>query len=149
MKGMSCDADGATVSFCRSAENLTVRQRRVLRVYGDRAPDRLWATGDGGHNLRVGQLNLVGFHMDGAAIAQPRCCGERTSFTGEITPAIDENRAAISVREWREVGQRRVIAVVCIEDCAIGKTHGLRPRQTDRAARENAPTSHVERTTSY
>ena len=34
MKGLTVNLDGAAVSFRRGAENLSVRERRVLLVFG-------------------------------------------------------------------------------------------------------------------
>src|SRR5206468_605818 len=130
----------------RGAEQLTVRQRRVLRIHGDRAPNRLWATGDRGRDLRVRQPNLVGFNMDRAAVPKRRLRRDRALLTGEQVSAIDKNGAAISVSGWCA---RKVQDVVCIEVCTVSKTHGLRPRYVDLAAREDALTPHVEPTPVY
>jgi hypothetical protein len=43
---LTVDSDGAAVSLRRGAENLTVVQRRFIRVYGDTTPNCLGATGD-------------------------------------------------------------------------------------------------------
>jgi len=64
------DVDGAALSLRRGAENLTVLQRQVLGLHGDTAPDELWVTGGRSRELSVRQPNLVGFHLDGAAVSE-------------------------------------------------------------------------------
>jgi hypothetical protein len=114
--------------------------------YGDTASDRLGATGDRGCELRVRDPDLVGFHLNGAAVPKRRLRRDRAVLTGEQMSAIDLYGATIRVRGWRDDRQRRVKDVVRIQDCAISETHGLRPRQANCAAREDAPAPHVERT---
>src|SRR5262249_46779081 len=104
----------------------SVRQRRVLRTHGDMASDRLWSTGDRGIELTVRQLNLVGFHLDGAAVPKCRLRRDGALLTGEVSSAVDKNGTTISVRDVQDT--------VCVEDSAVGEAHGLRPREADRAA---------------
>ena len=145
MKFVSRDADGATVPLRRGAENLTVLQRHVLCIHGDMASDRLGATGDRGVELTVRQPNLEGFHLDGAAVPERRLRRDRALLTGEPGSAIDKNGATISA--WTDVDQL-VQGIVCGEEGA-GKTHGLCPRQADRAAVAGAPIIHVKCTPPY
>ena len=136
MKDFTVDGDCAAVPLRRGAENLTVRQRRVLRIQGDRAPNRLRATRDRGVELCVREADLVGLHLDRAAVPQRR---DRAVLTGEQMSAIDKNGASITGRRGEGERRRRVCGKV-----GVGETYGLLSRYANRSGRPITTIIHGE-----